>query len=132
MGGSRIPAVVLLAFACAACRDDGTAPLAKRGAAVVTLEVGGDGPALREVLDRQDAAVGSPDIVRQPLAGEVSDGPARRFRVVRLVHGQTLGQLCAAELGTATRWREVAELNGWSEADVVRLPAGTAVKLPAR
>jgi len=41
-----------------------------------------------------------------------------------------LGELCAEELGSASRWREVATLNGWTEDEVTRLPPNTAVKLP--
>lgn len=54
------------------------------------------------------------------------------FHVVTLARGQTLYSLCKAELGSGGRWHEVARLNGWSEAQAGRLPAGQKVKLPVR
>jgi hypothetical protein len=60
------------------------------------------------------------------------DPPRARpaFRTVTLAEGQTLYGLCRTHLGSGARWKEVATLNGWSEAKAGRLPAGQAVKLP--
>ncbi|MEO0480818.1 MAG: hypothetical protein AAF196_15205 [Planctomycetota bacterium] len=45
--------------------------------------------------------------------------------------GETLSGLCGRVLGATSRWREVAELNGWDEEDLKRLLPGVSVKLPA-
>lgn len=132
MGRSSIHGILLVVVALAGgCRDSGGAALRTGDAyGEVTFEVGGDGPSLSELL-RQGAAPPAealpPD---RPRAEDVSDAPARRYRTVRLAPGQTLGELCAEQLGSAARWREVRVLNGWSEEDVKRLPPNTVVKLP--
>ena len=40
--------------------------------------------------------------------------------------------MCVDHLGDGNRWREVAELNGWSERETTRLAPGTIVRLPLR
>ena len=97
------------------------------------FELGGDGPSLAQVLraaaDRStDPATGN----ATPIVPLRVPEPERRvrFKTVHLPAGETLGELCARELGRASAWREVAELNGWSEADVRRLPTGCEVRLP--
>jgi hypothetical protein len=56
--------------------------------------------------------------------------PPPQIRVVRLEEGETLGELCARELGSSARWEEIAELNGWSTSDVSALPSNCEVRLP--
>ncbi|MCA8956656.1 MAG: hypothetical protein KDC87_11330, partial [Planctomycetes bacterium] len=58
--------------------------------------------------------------------------PEPAFTEVRLAAGQTLYGLCRDQLGNGARWREVAKLNGWSEAQAGRLSEGQSVKLPRR
>jgi nucleoid-associated protein YgaU len=55
--------------------------------------------------------------------------PAAYF-VVQLAPKQTLIHLAKRHLGDGNRFRELMELNGWSEADARRLQPGTAVKIP--
>ena len=97
----------------------------------LVLEVGGEGPALGDLL-RATAARAIPAPAALPPADPktLSDGPIREYREVLLEPGRSLSQLCAAELGDAGRWREVAKLNGWTEAQVTRLPARQVVLLP--
>ena len=58
--------------------------------------------------------------------------PAPSFQVITLAAGETLYGLCQRHLGEGQRWKEVAALNGWSQARVAKLPAGQEVKLPVR
>lgn len=53
---------------------------------------------------------------------------AAREYVVR--SGDTLGEIASRELGSASRAREIADLNGL--ADAARIRAGQVLKLPAR
>ena len=58
--------------------------------------------------------------------------PEAEFHVVTLHQGHTLYGLCREHLGSGARWKEVASLNGWSEAQASNLRAGQKVKLPRR
>jgi hypothetical protein len=114
-----------------ACGDPGTAALRQEQAPTrLRFEIGGDAPRLGEILAKAPRAQEVPSPVPVPPPELLSDGPARKWREVRLAPGQTLSQLCAAELGSAGRWKEVATLNGWSEDQVRRLPAKALVRLP--
>jgi hypothetical protein len=53
-------------------------------------------------------------------------------REVRLGRGQTVAALAREHLGSGDRWREILDLNGWTEADAKRLSVGTVVRLPTR
>ena len=44
--------------------------------------------------------------------------------------GQTIFGLAREHLGSAVRYREILECNGWTEEQAARLPAGTRVVLP--
>ncbi|MGA0869921.1 MAG: hypothetical protein ACO3UM_13420 [Planctomycetota bacterium] len=113
------------------CHDSGAAALRQEQAPDrLRFEIGGDGPRLGEILARAPRPDEEISPVPVPPPEVLSDGPARKWREVRLAPGQTLSQLCAAELGSAGRWKEVATLNGWSEDQVRRLPAKTLVRLP--
>lgn len=57
--------------------------------------------------------------------------PARP-REVALSPGETVSHLARRHLGSVRRYTEILELNGWTERESRRLPAGTLVKLPAR
>ncbi|MBK8978575.1 MAG: hypothetical protein IPM29_21985 [Planctomycetes bacterium] len=98
------------------------------------LELGGEGPSIRDVLHsarRATGGDGAPLRIETPRP-EPPPPPPPPTRVVHLAPGQTLSSLCRAELGDPDRWREVMELNGWSEADLFRLAVGTPVRLPVR
>ena len=114
------------------------------GPDTMLLELGGAHPWLLDELGRKGvdvdlaaprraAAAGEPraDAGPEPIPPHTATSPGAPRRV-RLLDGDTLSELCARELGSARRWREVAALNGWSEAALSRLPAGTWVELPAR
>jgi len=61
--------------------------------------------------------------------GASSEPPVRR---VRLRPGQTLYRLAAEHLGDGKRWREIATLNGFGEADITNLPRDLEILVPAR
>ena len=115
-----------------ACGDPGGgAALSKETAPNrLRFEIGGDGPRLGDILAKAPRPAEAIAPVPVPPPELLSDGPARKWREVRLAPGQTLSQLCAAELGSAGRWKEVATLNGWSEEQVRRLPSKALVRLP--
>lgn len=112
------------------------------------LELGGSGDPLSARLNKQDEPVASrpqadarratPDPAaagnRPPTSGggERPRPPVEQPRTVRLDGDTTLYSIAVRHLGSGARWREIARLNGWSEADVRRLAKGTVVKLPAK
>ncbi len=49
-----------------------------------------------------------------------------------LKKGDTLWAIAQKYLGSGTRWREIANLNGISDAQVRKLPIGLTIKLPAK
>nr|PZN50824.1 MAG: peptidoglycan-binding protein LysM [Bacteroidota bacterium] len=51
-------------------------------------------------------------------------------RIYRLKRGDTLWGLAKRFLGSGTRWREIARLNGIKDSQVRRLPIGLKVKIP--
>ncbi len=61
---------------------------------------------------------------------EITPEPVAQVRTVILGRGETLYGLCRSQLGDGSRWKEVAQLNGWSEAQASNLSVGTRVKLP--
>ena len=97
----------------------------------LVLELGGDGVSIERLL----RAAGEPRAAI-PLRSDGTphanfwEGRTLRHRTVTLAPGQTLSELCMEHLGSASRWREVMELNGWDEEQVRRLPAGAEVRLP--
>lgn len=56
--------------------------------------------------------------------------PSPDYFVVTLGPRQNLIQLAKKHLGNGNRFREIMELNGWSEADTRRLQPGRKVKIP--
>lgn len=140
----------------AACSDSRAASHAGEGKLV--LEVGGAHSSLRQALTR--AGVELPPAQRVTSAGEdagpaaggsdggaaaetppkPADEPAPQqpeapaveepFVYVTLGERQTLIHLARKYLGDGNRFREIVELNGWSEADTRRLKAGQRVKIP--
>ncbi|MCA8953466.1 MAG: hypothetical protein KDE27_28395 [Planctomycetes bacterium] len=71
-----------------------------------------------------------PDSSATPPATEQPPTTAVPGREVELQPGQTISHLASRHLGTVRRYREILELNGWSEAESRRLAPGTKVKLP--
>ncbi len=103
-----------------------------RGQNEAIFELGGaTTPPLSEVL-RAAAEVNRRDPSRElqvPLNIPVPPRPVR-YRTLTLGAGETLSAFCARHLGDSSRWREVAELNGWAESDLRRLATGTEVRIP--
>ena len=56
--------------------------------------------------------------------------PGPQFREVELQPNETISHLSQRHLGTMRRYREILELNGWSEQQSRRLTVGTVVRLP--
>lgn len=56
--------------------------------------------------------------------------PTAQWFVVTLGPGQTPIHLAKKYLGDGNRFREILELNGWTDADTRRLQTGTRVKIP--
>jgi hypothetical protein len=112
------------------------------------LELGGSGNPLSARMQKQDEPVAlRPQAdARHPTPGPAvagnrpqtpADGarprpPVEQPWTVRLDGDTTLYSIAVRHLGSGARWREIARLNGWSEADVRRLAKGTVVKLPAK
>ncbi len=125
--------LVLLVWA--AC---GGPPPEPAGDDVLELELGGAHQPLEAALRANDprapAPIEAPPRVEpeprlQPLAPEP---PAARPRTVTLRRNQTIAGLAREHLGSSSRFQEILDLNGWTEADARRLPVGTPVKIPAR
>lgn len=78
------------------------------------------------------ASDGSPDpdpqaLPEQPVAPPPS---APAWFEVALGPRQTLMDLAQEHLGSARRFKEIMDLNGWSDRDARRLRVGTMVKIP--
>lgn len=89
-------------------------------------------PQDRPAPDEPGPQIGE-DPVAPPTPGPEVPPPAPEsggFRVVKLKRGQTLMHLSKEHFGTTRRWKEIMALNGWSEAQVSRLPADQDVKIP--
>lgn len=80
------------------------------------------------------AAAGSRDALAIDSTGgfDLLEIPAMPAVVVHLEAGQTLYSLSVEHLGSGGRWREIAVLNGFSDAQIRNLPIGQAIKLPGR
>jgi len=65
-------------------------------------------------------------------APDPEPAPAPPQRFVFLEANGTLSEVSLKHLGTSHRWKEILELNGWTEAQSRKLQAGTKILLPAR
>ncbi len=83
------------------------------------------GPAVDPAVD--PAVTPEPEL--PPVPGPT---PRQQYREIALPEGGSLYKLCEDHLGDGSRWKVVAEANGWSENQVRRLPAGTMVRIPLR
>lgn len=124
---------------------------------VLVLEVGGEQSSLRQALVAVGVDVAPAhlrEVRRESVEPEPvpapTDAPAPRATpqprhaaddgpnpaetadhvVVELGKGETLMQLAKKHLGSGTRYHEILEKNGWTEADARRLRAGQLVKVP--
>ena len=66
-----------------------------------------------------------------PIGGGTSE-PVVTAPTITIQKGDSLYALSRMHLGSGKRWREIAQLNGLSDADVTRLSVGRVLKLPAR
>ena len=109
----------------------------------LNLTLGGNNPSLSGDLARIDQAMGfvpkpepqpepEPEPQPEPEPEPEPESPIPGTRTVTLHEGETLYGLARAHLGKGSRWTEIAARNGWSQAQVSRLRAGTQVKLPQR
>lgn len=85
-----------------------------------------------DAADRKPTPAPDQQPAPQPVPDDAppkpSDEPA--YTTVTLGQGQTLIHLARKHLGDGNRFREILELNGWSEAESRRLKPGTKVKIP--
>jgi nucleoid-associated protein YgaU len=65
-----------------------------------------------------------------PSAAAPPPQPRPEWIEVPLEPRQTLMDLAQKYLGTSRRFKEIMELNGWSDRDARRLKVGTVVKIP--
>jgi nucleoid-associated protein YgaU len=56
--------------------------------------------------------------------------PQPKWFTVNLAKGETLTVLARRHLGDGNRYREIQQLNGWSDWQVKRLPVGQEVRIP--
>lgn len=126
----RMCGLAVVAFVLVGCARE--APSSPRDP--LELIVGGEGDNLREALalaaqPRQSQRVQSPvNPEPQPNAPVPTPPP----RTVALESGMTLYGIARAHLPGRPEdgVRRILEVNGWSEAQARRLPAGTTVRLP--
>lgn len=97
-------------------------------AAAAPPPVADDAPAAKAAPPATRAAGGDAPKPQAPPAPTPAPEPA--VVVVTLAEGQTLIHLARKHLGDGNRFREILELNGWSEAESRRLKPGTKVKIP--
>lgn len=67
-----------------------------------------------------------------PISDPVEAPPTTASRVHRMQKGESLYGLSVRYLGAGKRWREIAQLNGLSDAQVRRIGVGREIKIPAR
>ena len=135
-----------LAVVAASCGDAAAAKGGSDGALV--LEVGGDQSSLREALRAAGVLPSpAPAVETEPANPPRGEPPAPRaeadpvpvappqptelpYFTVELGANQTLIHLARKHLGNGNRFREILELNGWTENDARRLREGQQVKIP--
>ena len=133
----RCAPVTLLLLLCGCSRGPANAATAD----TLVLELGGSNRPLQESMQRlgvkpkpppeeapQPSAPAPPDV--PPPASQPK--PAADVLEVKLEKGQTLYDLARKHLGSATRWREIAEFNHIDEARLNRLREGTLIRVPLR
>jgi nucleoid-associated protein YgaU len=127
--------VTLLLLLSAACSRG---PSAAASANTLVLELGGTNVPLQESMQRLGvqpkparAREEAPQpAVTPPPADVPQPPPAADVLEVKLEKGQSLYELARKHLGSATRWREIAEFNHFDEARLTRLREGTVVRIP--
>lgn len=160
MRGMRavLSGVLVVGGLASSCSESAAAAVPSEGALV--LELGGQQESLRAGLAAAGITLGPPQRLRElpppsvdeppPAVGretpapapEVTPGPAPAapvapapespWKVVKLKRGQTLIHLAKEHLGNGNLFRELLELNGWTEAEARRLPEGASVRVPVR
>lgn len=69
----------------------------------------------------------TPQIIKEKPQRPDDRIPPKEYRMVA---GDTLWSIAKRTLGDGSRWREIQQLNGISDAEVKRLPVGKVLKLP--
>ncbi|MCA8941069.1 MAG: LysM peptidoglycan-binding domain-containing protein [Planctomycetes bacterium] len=124
MGRSVVTCVMV--WLLVACRGEVDRP---PGPDTLVLELGGDRPSLRNVLESVRSRTEAERGRLAPDHGESELSPrprAPRYAVVR--DGETLSQLAQRTLGTWRRWEEIAELNAITDPNSVS--ANTKLRIP--
>jgi len=67
----------------------------------------------------------SPAAAAAARQGATPTAPARNYTIVR---GDTLARIAATQLGSSSRWQEIAKLNGLRDPNTIRV--GQVLKLP--
>lgn len=75
----------------------------------------------------KERVVEPPKVAPVPQTPEV---PQPTWKTVKLRRGQTLIHLAKEHLGNGNRFRDILQLNGWTEAQARRLSEGQEVKVP--
>ena len=126
----------------------------------LVLQLGGSQPSLREALrkrgiviepaavaephapvprsapplpssQRPPAPAPAPEPEPQPAPQPAPVAPPQpKWFTVNLAKGETLTVLARRHLGDGNRYREIQQLNGWSDWQVKRLPVGQEVRIP--
>lgn len=140
----RVGILVIVAFASgwAACGPPPKQRLAGDGELVI--EVGGGHGSLAASLQALGVPLVEPEplpeleperVVEPPLADpevapEPRGDPAPQWFEVRLGARETLMDLAKVHLGSGLRFKEILELNGWTDRDARRLRIGQVVRIP--
>jgi nucleoid-associated protein YgaU len=126
--------VTLLLLLCGACSRGPTAVSAN----TLVLELGGTNVPLPESMQRlglqprpSRPREEAPPPATSPEQPEPAPAPpASEVLEVKLEKGQNLYELARKHLGSATRWREIADFNHFDETRLTRLREGTVVRIP--
>lgn len=151
--------VLIFGALASSCSESAAATVPSEGTLV--LDLGGQQESLRAGLAAAGIALGPPQRLRelppdppeprpaadgaagpdaapapapQPeqQAPPVPEAEAPQWKIVKLKRGQTLIHVAKEHLGNGNRFRDLLQLNGWTEADARRLPEGASVRVPVR
>jgi nucleoid-associated protein YgaU len=138
----RCGSVTLLLLLCGCSRG----PVHAASPDTLVLELGGSNVPLPESMQRlgvqprppreETPQATNPPATNPPASDAPAPAPqpaaAADFIEVKLEKNQTLYELAKKHLGSATRWREIAEFNHIDEARLNKLREGTVIRVPVR